>query len=553
MAQSISSTPSYIPPSKHDYNQLSKYLRSKDPNEVILAINVLLEATHDYEENYAFEKGGKQVVYAIVVAFERCIGWSRNIKDDGSTLNNRKRKKEIMIDHEVKYRELIDHAWDPLPQQSKFCKKIETILDEDSDADHSLNSNTWDQTKLIQWYQYCDVLFTNQTSKSLEHPLQLMESLIMIVRNLSFVAANTYHLAYSVGILRMLGGCLHCWKMFVPKSKTKQSTMIHNDDNTNTTNQTINMNICIHSLQSLIMLSPLIHTTGSKFFADFLLLDDDGDAPNNDIIPPPKKKKSKWNKPLRTSNQSKPSTNNTVTLPLAYHLGLGGMLMAKRLEVTRVDDDVYTKIPPFLIRNIVWSNIQTNISLFRLILECISQNKNRSILLLGLECMKEIMDQSNNRVLFEQSRHVPESFIQRLVDLLYIPRLGPDSLEYVDPVTNMVSRVATLKLANGYDASIDFEVRDRSVDILERLTSFSPDMKRRVGEHGPRLFDYLICMLSTDVGRSDARQLAGSVLANIAMVQENKQLGITYIEDKLLDLASKDANIANVVCNCLMN
>ena len=64
---------------------------------------------------------------------------------------------------------------------------------------------------------------------------------------------------------------------------------------------------------------------------------------------------------------------------------------------------------------------------------------------------------------------VPDSVLHRLVDLLYIPRLGPDCLNYEDPTITIVTRVNMFKLMTGYDATIDADVRDRALDVLVPL------------------------------------------------------------------------------------
>ena len=58
--------------------------------------------------------------------------------------------------------------------------------------------------------------------------------------------------------------------------------------------------------------------------------------------------------------------------------------------------------------------------------------------------------------------HMPTKVLNRLSDLLYVPRLGPDSLDYIDPVHNIVTRVTTLKLLMSYDATVDTDVRGMS-------------------------------------------------------------------------------------------
>jgi len=219
-------------------------------------------------------------------------------------------------------------------------------------------------------------------------------------------------------------------------------------------------------------------------------------------------------------------------------------------------------------------------------------SNNRSTILSTLELLRDLVDNADNQSIFLS---VPNSLLHRLVSLLWVPRLGPDSLEYVDPVYTVVSRVSTLKLLNGYDATIDFELRDKSVELLIRLTNLSPDVKKRLGrcwvpfkngDNGSirrasrsnnnelnitkqdakegntggvrgyltmrpnaRLYESLVPMLSTKVGRNDASQLASRLLANLALVPENR-VGMLYIEKKILELSCLDAHVA---CNGILN
>jgi hypothetical protein len=131
---------------------------------------------------------------------------------------------------------------------------------------------------------------------------------------------------------------------------------------------------------------------------------------------------------------------------------------------------------------------------------------------------------------------------------------------------------------NGYDATVDYELRDRTAEVLVLLTNLSPNMKRRLGTkytttHNPvprkkrkrmynytnnnshnirRLYDALVPMIGTKVGRNDAPTLAGKLLANLAMVPENA-IGIRYVEGRLIENASRDAQVSNLVCNGILN
>ena len=77
----------------------------------------------------------------------------------------------------------------------------------------------------------------------------------------------------------------------------------------------------------------------------------------------------------------------------------------------------------------------------------------------ALELWKELVDDDGG-ISREVFVHAPDIVLYRLVRLLWIPRLGPDSLEYVNPKMNVVTRVSALKLMRGYDSAVDYELRD---------------------------------------------------------------------------------------------
>jgi hypothetical protein len=147
--------------------------------------------------------------------------------------------------------------------------------------------------------------------------------------------------------------------------------------------------------------------------------------------------------------------------------------------------------------------------------------------------------------------------LQRLIDLLYVPRLGPDSLDYVDPVHNIVTRVTTLKLLVGYDATVDTDVRDRALDVLVPLLELdSPRMAARLGfdpvtgRVRTRLLDALVPILTTAVGRNEASMLASQLFRELSRAEENKE-GLQYVQERLVELASRDARVSTLVWNHL--
>jgi hypothetical protein len=175
--------------------------------------------------------------------------------------------------------------------------------------------------------------------------------------------------------------------------------------------------------------------------------------------------------------------------------------------------------------------------------------------------------------------------------MLYLQRLGPESLDYIDPIHNPVTRVIPLKLLTGYDATIDTDIRDRACELLVKLTELSPSVRRRLGmavsisgmarngytttastdkqdgisptilqtgatsspvRMNVRLYDSIISMISANSGRGDAGSLAAQLLSNMATVPENKA-GILYCERKLINVSSMNSEVANIACNGIFN
>ena len=207
-----------------------------------------------------------------------------------------------------------------------------------------------------------------------------------------------------------------------------------------------------------------------------------------------------------------------------------------------------------------------------------------------LEFLTVLIENPDNKGIFP---FVPDSILHRVTDMLYMPRLGPDSMDYIDPVSNIVARVVALKLMAGYDATIDSDMRDRACDLLVKLTDLSSGIKRRLGmstsisvmthrqcdsalislsetwdgltpsilqsdetsssrRMNIRLYDSFILMVSTNTGRGDAGHLAVRLLSNLALIPENKA-GIQYVERKLISMSGKDLSIAKIACNGIFN
>lgn len=535
---------------------LAAKLHSNDHSDIVSALNTLLVKSADHDANFSVEnEGGEGIVDGLVFVFDKCLGWTGcrcDDDDDDGSEEEQEEKKRLSDNHK---------------------KNI-------SDDDLTPSASSWvldrDDTPAGSWAAFCQAKFSSSSVEALTDAddVHLLAVVLMIIRNISYVAGNVRYLVQSSHILRLLSGCLYYRqsnKVITPAneqhwgSTTGAAAAAAAGTTTSSTTSTTTTNLCQLAIQTLINLAPHMDITGRKVFVDRTLLSLQSEQIN-----------------------SKTTGDHTASVTQSYGqanlLGWGGMLLAKRYYENR--DETLSKIPNYIVQGLVSDYIRTTISIFPALiytLDCdvdssteqhqrhhlVQQQQQRSVILSTLELLKELLDNTDTHSIFV---HTPDTLLSRLVHFLWVPRLGPDSLDYMDPICNVVTRVSTLKLLTGYDATIDFELRDRSTEILVQLTNLSPDLKRRVGrrrcrstitattsafdnvmvqttkQHNARLYESLLSMIRTKVGRNDASTLACQLLANLVMVPENLA-GIMYIERRLINVASYDPNVANLLCN----
>jgi hypothetical protein len=121
-------------------------------------------------------------------------------------------------------------------------------------------------------------------------------------------------------------------------------------------------------------------------------------------------------------------------------------------------------------------------------------------------------------------------------------------------------RTNSLKLLAGYNSTVDFDCRDRALDVLVPLLELdSPRMAARVGRKSARndkivnssvrmeLYDSLIPILTTNVGRSDSSMLAVQLLRELAKAVDQNKDGFLYVKGRLIEIASRDARVSQLV------
>jgi len=498
--------------------RLAVNLLSENPKHVANALNHLLKKTLDASSDYTLGAGGEYLIEGICTSFWRCVSgfWDESVDYERISKYMQTARKEYAR---------IDHA--------SFGDKFEVI------------NNCWNfkfaDCYLKKWVQLCRARLFGSSSPGpwiqdakldLVVPMmtvyeaKMIESLLVVVRNLSFMSANSRFIVHSADLLHMFAGCLHSASPLYSLSLPEFS---QEDDLQNgpISSPSHSKNFALHTIHTLMNISPHLDVTGRRMFGEFMLMERTFDE---------------------NSNQDIKALLPQKTVDTSTCLGMGDWYVARRFDPK---EEAISKISNEAVYSLCGAHIQASAVIFPLIERLIHDSPNRNTLMATLDLLRDLIGISEN---LEICSNIPVALLKRLVDLMCVPRLGPDSIDYIDPITNIVTRVNTLKLTGGYDSMVDSDVRDRSLECIEKLSGLSTDMKKRLGEDElfPSIYDHLVPILSTQVGRNDAPQLAGKVLVNLALVPENRQ-GMMYIQGRLLELASSSSSVGYFAYNNILN
>lgn len=379
-----------------------------------------------------------------------------------------------------------------------------------------------------QWADFCaDKLAKGKLGNE---NLKILESIMLIFRNFSFVAANHRLMAYSPDVLFVLVGALY--------ERTSNNVGTSDDSAVNN-----NMGaIATHAMYALVNLAMYLDVTGQKLLCDKLFLEE-GASEDAPLIP----------------------NGSSFGQVADGKFGFGSIFLARRLDTK---DDFVTDMPTKSIIELTGPYLLSIWAIFPAVNKVFTDAASpRSLIVVAEEFLLEFLAHTRTGILAhvdDQGNPVPDArniminipstILERLVDLLYVPRLVWESLEYVDPVICTVTRVNTLRLLLGYDATVDTDVRDRSLDILVPLMELdSPRMAERVmlnkkGRVQNRLLDVLIPILTSRAGRTEAPNQALSLLKELSKGKKTR-LASAYIYKRLVDLAAKEPKIAHLALN----
>jgi hypothetical protein len=388
------------------------------------------------------------------------------------------------------------------------------------------------------WARHCQEKLGSSRSALDPELLKTLEVVLVILRNLSFVGANLRLLAYSPDLVAFLVGCVY--------EGTNHYSGCGEDASSSTSSVSSN-SLTLSAIHILVNLAPYLDVSGQKLFSDKLFYAP-GMSKDGPVVPDSlafgQAAGGKW--------------------------GFGGLWLAKRLDTK---EDAVSDVNKEMLLSLTSNYLVQVWSIFPALTQVITDSKSpRPVIMTAMDLLQELINHARVGVVGSVQDHneddeiptirailanMPDSMLKRLIDLLYVPRLGPDSLDYVDPVDNIVTRVTTLKLLVGYDATVDTDVRDRALDVLVPLLELdSPRMAARLGidpDTGrvrTRLLDALVPILTTAVGRNESSMLASQLFRELSKAEENKE-GLLYVQERLVELASRDARVSQLVWNHL--
>jgi hypothetical protein len=411
-----------------------------------------------------------------------------------------------------------------------------------------------------RWAKHCQEKFAIRSATGSK--LLPFQIIVMILRNFSFTATNVRLMAYSPPVLQVLVGAL-----YESTSRNNLNAGLTEASNgSGASNNTNPSSFALPALQALVHLSPCLDVTGLRLYIDRLFLS------------------------TKVSSTLSSATDDRPVMPEDHRFGrladgswgFGGLYMAKKFDPK---EDEIQDVTTAQVLQETKDHIVSIWSIFPALQRVLTDSQaHRLVLMAAVELLQEFINHARvgmvgsvEELEKDQDKlpnarqilvHIPDNALLRLSDLLYIPRLGPGSLDYVDPVHNIVTRVNPVKLLLGYDSTVDADVRDRALDLLvplleldsprlaKRLGSTESDdqeQNKRLGYGRPqiRLFDALMCILVSRAGRNEAPILATQLLRELAKAPENR-VSLLYIQSRMLRLASRDpARLAHLAMNDL--
>jgi len=303
-----------------------------------------------------------------------------------------------------------------------------------------MGAKTWESDHLsgkhARWRCFCrDKLASPLASSSdpnllvdPETETKILEMIVGILRNLSYVAQNLRFLYHSEAVLRVLTGALYYRGYAVGGAGAGEDRL---EDVPSSSHQS---NMCVHSIHALINMAPLIDVTGRQIFIDKMFIES-GAKEIVCTVPGQKPSPDDETGGAGASATAADTTNKKKERPkygLSSFLGFGGMNLAKQYDAKA---ETLENVPNSVVWGLVGSHVRTILALFPALLAILDPDDitsasgwHRPSVQAVLELLAALIEQSDNKAVF---LCVPDVLLHRLTGMLFMPRLGPDSMDYI--------------------------------------------------------------------------------------------------------------------------
>eukprot|EP00904_Undaria_pinnatifida_P003887 jgi/Undpi1/1349/HiC_scaffold_11.g04741.m1 len=177
-------------------------------------------------------------------------------------------------------------------------------------------------------------------------------------------------------------------------------------------------------------------------------------------------------------------------------------------------------------------------------------DEERSRVMSALAIISKLAQTEENKEAFNR---MPDSFLQRLVELLSIPHQGCDVLAPNIGASSPEWLEYNCRVLPPSVAGVDIEVRDASLEVIALLAGMSDNLRSRVGAMPGCVRTLARFVISSSPGNrvdAQARRTAARTLTALASVESNHVM-IKPLYSEVLVAAARDASAADLLLHSL--
>lgn len=374
-------------------------------------LNDLLQLSASHEVNFAMTSDAIVVALAEVVLLD-CLQWNSTLTTKNNNNNNNNGDLETSSDNKD----------DDTTSMRLF---------------RSAKAWTTPPTPLSQaWAEHCcQYSFSHSTTNNEKEEnntvVAICEAIAMILRNFSFTGANLRLLAYSPDVLHTLTAFLYIGTKNKSYRQLRRSSSSNNNNNSSNSPDSSTSSLVLTSLQTLLNVARYLDVTGQQLLKDKLFYDGTNTA--------------------AVEGPAVPNASEYGKCVTGAWNGFGIGWLAKRLDTK---EDSIENVPTELLLSLTEDYLEAVWSIFpALHAVFVVDNTNqpsRAVFLVTLKLLQELIntarvglvgavqDETLNLLPGQEYKipnirsvlvNVPDAMLEKLSDLLFVPRHGPDSLE----------------------------------------------------------------------------------------------------------------------------